>query len=158
MFMTLADLHLLLVILPRLLPITRIRTIIHSNLRMLTSKLVHIGLVELPRTNLILKHDIQLSVRPILVLWKHEEHEDSKHECDAGEEESGHASPVPVGGRQHPRNNDVVEDAADVVDVAGQDDRLDLQARGGRFGDDGVADGPNRAIVCVLSKSQQDVK
>lgn len=102
---------------------------------------------EFPRTNALLEHDIQLGIRPALGLG---ESEISPHETEgahAGPEEGGFGTPVPRRGVDHARRDDVVEDADDVVQIAGQNNRLAAQTGGGDFGDEAVADGADSEVV-----------
>lgn len=51
---------------------------------------------------------------------------DDAEEADAGPEEAGIVFPIPLTGIQHVRRQDGADDADDVVQVAAQDDCLDL--------------------------------
>ena len=102
---------------------------------------------ELPRTDALLEQDIQLGVGLALGLGQTEVRPDKTEGAHAGPEEAGLGAPVPGGGVDHARGDDVVEDADDVVQVAGQDDGLAAEAGGGDFGHEAVADGADGDVV-----------
>ena len=65
----------------------------------------------------------------------------------AGPEEGGLALPVPGGRVQHAGLDDVDEDAAEVVEVAGQHHRLDAQTRGRDLGHERVTHWADGEVV-----------
>lgn len=102
---------------------------------------------KLPRRDAPLKQDIQLTIRPAPRLRKTEVRPQPAEEAHARPEEARLALPVPRRGVQHVRHDDAVDDAHDVVDVAGQHDGFGFQARGGDLGHERVADGPDGDVV-----------
>lgn len=108
---------------------------------------VDFGVGELASTHFLLEQDVQLAVGPALGLWKAEEGPDDAEEAHASPEETGFGTPVPGGRVQHPGGDDVADEAADVVQVAGEHDGLLAETGRGQLGDEGVADGADGGIV-----------
>ena len=105
------------------------------------------GGLKLPGRDTALKHDVQLSISPALGLGKAEKGPDETAGAETGPEEAGLASPVPGGGVEHVGEDDAVDDAEDVVEVAGEDDGLDAETGGREFGHERVADGADGGVV-----------
>ena len=94
------------------------------------------------------EEDVQLAVGTALGLREAEEGPHDAEEVEAEPEEAGLRPPAPGAGVQHVGRPDVVDDADDVVGVAGEDDGLGAEAGGGQLGDEGVADGADGEVVC----------
>jgi hypothetical protein len=97
---------------PLLILTRHVTTIVNFDLGTSSRKLINIPLVEPPCRHLFLEQHIQLSKRPVPSLRQHEEHEDDEQNGKPGVEEASHAGPVPLVGRKHAWDDDVVEDAS----------------------------------------------
>lgn len=87
-------------------------TIVHLDLSAVARELVDIGGRELPGRYLVLEQNVQFGVGPVLGFGQHEVHEDDEEDSQACVEEASHAGPVPVIGREHAWNNDVVDNTS----------------------------------------------
>jgi hypothetical protein len=94
---------------------------------------------ELPRRNLMLKHQIQLRVREALGLREAEVPPGNEQQRDARPEEPPFGTPVPVVFADHLGHDGVGDEDDRVVGSAGESDSFDAQAGGGDFGCEGVA-------------------
>lgn len=111
------------------------------------SELVHTGGGKLPRADLVLKQNVQLSESAALGLRQAEVGPDHDEEAEGGPEEASLGSPVPRVEADHARHQRVVHQASHVVEVSGQDNGLSLESSGRDLSHDGVADRANRHIV-----------
>lgn len=152
---------------------------VELNLGALAGELVDVDLVELAGRDLVLEEDVEFGIGAVLAFGQHEVHEDGEQSGEPCVEEARHTSPIPVGGRKHARDHDVVEDTAlcetaelvdergfflhrdgtgpayQVIDVASQHHRLDLESGRGDFGDDRIADGADGEVVEERVHQQQ---
>lgn len=103
--------------------------------------------MELPRRHAPLKQNIQLTIRPSLRLRQTEIRPHPTEEADPRPEKTSLSTPIPRSGVKHVWRDDTIDNTEDVVDVTGQHDGFGLQAGGGQFGNEGVADGAHSQIV-----------
>ena len=111
------------------------------------AKLIDVRLVELAGADLVLKEHVQLGKGASLGLGQAEVAPDEEDDGEAGPEEGGEGTPVPLRRQQHLRHEHVVQDRAEIVQVAREHDGLDLHPRGRDLRHEGVADRTDRDIV-----------
>lgn len=126
-----------------LLIITRIL----DQIRGMPGKLIDPSGAELPGADMVLEQDVEFTVRPALWFREAEVVVDEQQQASSGPEEARLRAPVPLGVEQHARHEGVVDDAADVVEVAGQYDGFDLEAGGWDVGNQRIADGADGDVV-----------
>lgn len=110
-------------------------------------KNIHLGARKIPRANPPLKQQIQFRKTASTGLGNPEIRIDDTEEADARPEEAGEVGPVPASGVEHVWREHGADDADDVVEVAAEDDGLDLEAAGGDLSDEGVADCADGELV-----------
>jgi hypothetical protein len=104
-----------------MLPIHRSATPIHA-----LGENIHLRRSELPRTDFLLKQQIQLRESATAGFRKAEVSVSDTQEADPSPEEAGVIPPIPRAGVEHVRCEDAVDDPDDVVSVAAEDDGFDL--------------------------------
>lgn len=100
---------------------------LHNRNRIATEE-VNISTSKLARRDFILEQDVQLAIGTAFGLRKTEEDPDDADETGAGPEEAAVGAPVPGCGRELVVCDYVYDDAADVVEVAGEDDGFGFEA------------------------------
>ena len=94
-----------------------------------------------------LEQGVQLSVGSSLGFRKAEISPCEAQETESSPEEACLAFPVPGGRIQHVWSNDSIDYTHDIVEIASKHDGFGLEASGGDFGDETVADGSNGQVV-----------
>jgi hypothetical protein len=121
--------------------------VVNINLLYAFSKDVDFGFGKFSRTNLLLKQQIELGESTTSGLGYTEVRVDDAKRTHSSPEETGKVAPVPSAGVEHVWRQDAADNANNVVQVASENNSLDLQAAGGDFGDKRVADGTDRQLV-----------
>ena len=104
-------------------------------------------MLELASRDAALEEDVELAVRATFGFRQAEVHPHNEEEAGAGPEEARLGAPVPRRRRELVVGDDVGHDAADVVDVSREDDRLGAQPRRRELRHERVADRADRQVV-----------
>lgn len=102
---------------------------------------------KLPRADPLLEQNIQLAIGLALGLRQAEIRPHETEGAETRPEKPCLSAPVPRGRVDHARGDDVIEDADDIVEIAGQHDSFAAEAGGGDLGDETVADGADGEVV-----------
>ena len=100
----------------------------------LPTELRRIGLCKVPRADLALEQNIQLSIRPALRLWQAEECPHEETEAEACPEEARLSPPVPRRRVEHVRCPNIIDHSPEVEETARQYDCLLPETRGWHLG------------------------
>lgn len=107
----------------------------------------NLGLPELACRNALVKENLELAVGAASGLGQTEPGPDEADGAADRPEETALGAPVPRRRVQHQRGENVGRDASDVVQVTRKHNSLGPQTGRAEFGDEGVADGADGAVV-----------
>lgn len=114
---------------------------------MAEQKRIDLRASKLSSRDLLLKQDIQFTIRPTLWFRKTKVCPDKAEETGSSPEESGFGAPIPSTWVEHTWCKDVGDDGANIIEVSSENDCFLAEAGGGEFSDEGVANWTDGRIV-----------